>query len=387
MSSRYSFGWIVLILLASVFFVPSCNVCHGDDEGDEDDLVRCAGNVLSSSSDSGTDNDISDLIDDPGSISEPDSVNVTQRGLSFSIYETEVTNEQFASFLQAKEVVASESGDGETNDCNLDNGVVALCYEFTGPGNEAKNSVNEDVFGGKARITEGSFNVNPGTAKDHPVTYVSWYAAREFCEIKGKRLPTVEEWKAAAGGNAENTLFPWIDPDIATDQSLTCERVNYADPNQTGGFCEGDTVDVNVGFAGGVATHDAFTIKHMLGNVAEWTSTLEGDSDQDDEDRDRIIKGGAWDDGASNIRIDIDTNTSLPGATAANIGFRCVGGLIDQGDSSTEETTPTSTTTQVTTTSVAETTTSTAEVTTTTVADSTSSLTFQRWLSFLPTAN
>lgn len=35
-----------------------------------------------------------------------------------------------------------------------------------------------------------------------PVTWVSWSAARAFCESRGKRLPTVKEWEYAAAASA-----------------------------------------------------------------------------------------------------------------------------------------------------------------------------------------
>ena len=33
---------------------------------------------------------------------------------------------------------------------------------------------------------------------DHPVTFVSWFAASAFCEAKGGRLPTLAEWEYVA---------------------------------------------------------------------------------------------------------------------------------------------------------------------------------------------
>lgn len=37
--------------------------------------------------------------------------------------------------------------------------------------------------------------------KQSPVTYVSWFAARAFCEFYGMRLPTVNEWEYAAAAS------------------------------------------------------------------------------------------------------------------------------------------------------------------------------------------
>lgn len=31
-----------------------------------------------------------------------------------------------------------------------------------------------------------------------PVTYISWFAAKDYCECQGKRLPTVDEWEYVA---------------------------------------------------------------------------------------------------------------------------------------------------------------------------------------------
>jgi formylglycine-generating enzyme len=44
---------------------------------------------------------------------------------------------------------------------------------------------------------QGDLAAGPDAA-DRPVTQVSWFAARAYCESQGKRLPTVEEWEYVA---------------------------------------------------------------------------------------------------------------------------------------------------------------------------------------------
>ena len=36
--------------------------------------------------------------------------------------------------------------------------------------------------------------INPNA----PVTNISWFTAKNYCEVQGKRLPTVDEWEYAA---------------------------------------------------------------------------------------------------------------------------------------------------------------------------------------------
>ena len=56
-------------------------------------------------------------------------------------------------------------------------------------------------------------DLGPDTRPEQPVTRVSWYAARAFCQARGARLPAWYEWEyaaaAGAGGPDERQRETW----------------------------------------------------------------------------------------------------------------------------------------------------------------------------------
>ena len=308
---------IGFFFLSILFALPGCKSCTGDKDTSGD--VRCAGNVLanatSSSSSSGSDNDISDLIDNPKSIPIPKEITIADPNnsfKSFKIFKTEVTNEQYARFLKEKGARPTLSKDGEANDCHLDNNKTALCYLFTGKGTPAKDPQGDATQGGKAKILDNNYTINPDNASSHPVTYVSWYAAREFCKVKGWRLPSEKEWNIAAG---TSKTYPW------GGKEPTCAHANFASLAVTSGYCAGDTVSVSTKMAS--TDLAGLELTHMAGNVFEWTSTIMKDKDKDEDKEDRVTKGGAWDSGSEKLKNSART-LRVPTSTLPNLGFRCV---------------------------------------------------------------
>lgn len=50
------------------------------------------------------------------------------------------------------------------------------------------------------------------TIAQFPVTHVSWFAARRYCEAQGKRLPTIAEWEVASDSQnttVEEKILEW----------------------------------------------------------------------------------------------------------------------------------------------------------------------------------
>jgi formylglycine-generating enzyme required for sulfatase activity len=132
---------------------------------------------------------------------------------------------------------------------------------------------------------------------DHPATDVTYADAAAFCAWAGGRLPTGDEWEAAARGG-DGRPWPW-------GETFDPERCACAEA------CAGWTEPVTA-HPDGAAPCGA---EQLAGNVWEWVA------DPPDEDGWRTVRGGSYLDHAWGVRASRALSADPVRATPTT-GFR-----------------------------------------------------------------
>lgn len=61
------------------------------------------------------------------------------------------------------------------------------------------------LFANKSYLSHWIGDLDYGSLQnDAPVTNVSWFTAKKYCELQGKRLPTMDEWEYVAMADSKN---------------------------------------------------------------------------------------------------------------------------------------------------------------------------------------
>lgn len=199
----------------------------------------------------------------------------------FWIDATEVTNAQFATFVEATgyRTTAERPVDWEELRTQLPPGTPKPSDELLQPGSmvfmppppesavDLRNHANwwRWVPGANWRTPEG-----PGSTiedrSDHPVVHVSWDDAVAYARWAGKQLPTEAQWERAARFGRDGRRFAWGD-------ELTPDGVHQANIWQ-GVFPTTNTrADGHPGTAPvGRYPRSEAGLYDMAGNVWEWTA-------------------------------------------------------------------------------------------------------------------
>lgn len=149
----------------------------------------------------------------------------------------------------------------------------------------------------------------PGGTGVDPVNCVDYSRAVAYCRWAGKRLPTAEEFEAAAS-NGGTTTYPWGD-DPPDDSRVHWSGSGVRQVRPTG-----------VGWHPGGATFGG--IQDMAGNVSEWTSTDAGFSTEMNEPE-VICRGGDYADDAAKEMKAVTRYRCRTGLDWGGLGFRCAG--------------------------------------------------------------
>lgn len=220
----------------------------------------------------------------------------------FWIDQTEVTNAQFAQFVEATNYVTQAELDGS--------GWVHLGADFL-----VVEGANWRHPGGPDTDFEELLN--------YPVVQMAWNDATAYCEWAGAQLPGETQWEYAAI-SPESLLFPWgnaFDGNVINFCDINCVL-----PQSNANFDDGYTQLAPVGsYPDGASWVGALD---MIGNVWEWTSDLylpyPGNTDDSDsyDNEMYVLRGGSWVDGARNSR---PANRAInPANRYELLGFRCV---------------------------------------------------------------
>lgn len=178
----------------------------------------------------------------------------------------------------------------------------------------------ECVNAGACNLPSNTGHYSDTNYLNHPVTYVTWDDAEDYCSWEGKRLPTEAEWEKGAKGTSGTRIYPW------GNAEPTCSLLNM-------NGCVRNTTVVG-SYPDGASL--PYGLTDMAGNVVEWISDWYASDYYSSHPVDswpsnptgppegtlKIIRMGSFESGAQNNRSSLRQGTS-PTTSHYDRGFRC----------------------------------------------------------------
>jgi formylglycine-generating enzyme required for sulfatase activity len=191
---------------------------------------------------------------------------------TFSIDESEVTNEQYAAFVASGHCAPFHWIDG--------------------------------------KMLKGS--------EKEPVANVSWDDAVAYCSAQGKRLPTEAEWEKACRSGKEREMYPWGDEDP------TEELAHFGSSDGPAAVCTKKKSSTGLcDMSGNVWewVHDWYDTNYYR----DYASPEQTENPRGPEDgMYRVIRGGGWFAGEDPLFMTCSYRSwALPNERSPTIGFRC----------------------------------------------------------------
>ena len=184
---------------------------------------------------------------------------------------------------------------------------------------QVTNAMYNQCVAAGACVYSASHEINPRyldpAYSDHPVVYVTWQSAVNYCTWSGGRLPTEAEWEKAARGT-DGQKFPWGNDSAAAELANAGNVIGDTTP--TGQYPDGAS---------------PYGVLDMGGNVREWVwdwydpyyyqYALENNPAGPAEGEKKVLKGASFSD---IYRFTRPANRLAhdPTSPGANRGFRCV---------------------------------------------------------------